>query len=366
MTQPPDRIHRAPISSTGLPMSRALRLLVLPLLALGCSRSSEPRVVLYCSQDREFAESLLDSFTRQTGFRAAVKFDTEADKSVGLYHELLRERNQPRCDVFWNNEIMNTIRLQRAGLLESYRSPSAEDFPDHAKASDGTWTAFAARARVLIVNTQRVPEAERPRSIMDLAVEKWRGRVAIARPLYGTTATHTACLFEVLGSEVAKEYFRRLKANDVRVLPGNKQVAEAVARGEIDVGFTDTDDAIIEWEAGRPVALVFPDREGHPDYPRLGTLYIPNTLMLIKGSPNTEGGRRLIDFLLSPAVEGRLAEGPSRQIPLNPRVAATLPAPIERPRGAGGTVKPMQVDFARAADVWDEAHSFIRNEFLRE
>lgn len=347
-------------------MNRTLCLLTLLLANSGCQRSAESRVVLYCSQDREFAESVLDEFFRRTGQRAAVKFDTEADKSVGLYHELLRERNRPRCDVFWNNEIMNTIRLQRAGLLETYRSPSAEDYPDHAKAADGTWTAFAARARVLIVNTNRVPEAERPRGIMELTAAKWRGRVGIARPLYGTTATHAACLFEVLGAVAAQDYFRRLKDNDVHILPGNKQVAEAVARGDLDVGFTDTDDAIIEWEAGRPVALVFPDRDGHPDYPRLGTLYIPNTLMLIKGSPNPEGGKQLIDFLLSPEIEGRLADGPSRQIPLNPKVSASLPAPVERPRGAGGTVQPMQVDFSHAADLWDEAHSFIRNEFLRD
>src|SRR5262245_20515306 len=122
------------------------------VLMSGCG-SSSPRVVLYCAQDREFAEAILDDFTRGSGVAVTPRFDTEANKSVSLYQDLVREARRPRCDVHWNNEILATIRLQRQGLLEPYRSPSAEPFPDVWKAKDGTWTAFAARARVLIVNT---------------------------------------------------------------------------------------------------------------------------------------------------------------------------------------------------------------------
>ena len=68
------------------------------------------------------------------------------------------------------------------------------------RAPDGTWHGFAARARILIVNTSLVPEARRaPTSIHDLADPKWKGRTGIAKPLFGTTATHAACLFASLG-----------------------------------------------------------------------------------------------------------------------------------------------------------------------
>lgn len=345
---------------------RSLSILFVGLLAIGCQRSAAQRVVLYCAQDREFAERILGDFSRQGGPTVAPKYDTEADKSVGLFNELAREKNRPRCDVFWNNEILNTIRLQRMGLLEPYDSPAAIPYPAFARSADRTWTAFAARARVLIVNTGLVSDAERPKSLLDLTGPKWKGKVAIAKPLFGTTATQAACLFEVIGKERAKAFYAGLHENGVHVVPGNKQVAEAVARGRVPLGLTDTDDAIIELEAGRPVTLVYPDRDGHPEFPRLGTLFIPNTLMLIRGSPNLEGGRKLIDFLLSSEVEKRLAESSSRQIPLNPTVAADLPSVIERPRGGGGTVKPMEPDFSRAADLWDEVQAFLRNEFARD
>src|SRR5947209_8850998 len=141
---------------------------LLTFLACGCGGNSPKRVVLYCAQDQEFAEQVLAEFTQRTGLKVDTKFDTEADKSVSLYVELVNEKARPRCDVHWNNEILSTIRLQRQGLLEPYRSPSAEPYPPSAKARDGSWHAFAARARILIVNTKLVPEADWPRQLSDL------------------------------------------------------------------------------------------------------------------------------------------------------------------------------------------------------
>ena len=93
----------------------------------------------------------------------------------------------------------------------------------------------------------------------------------------------------------------------------------------------------------------------------MGTLFIPNTVAVIHGCPNPDGARKLVDFLLSPEVEGRLAETASHQIPLNPQVKANLPKEILRPEA----VKTMNVDFEKAADLWDEAQTFLRNEFSR-
>ena len=332
----------------------------LAALALGCNGGTK-RVVLYCAQDREFAESVLADFTARTKLDVAAKYDTEADKSVSLYEELVREKDRPRCDVHWNNEILATIRLRRLGLLEPYASPAAAPYPDWAKAADQSWHAFAARARVLLVNTKQVPENARPKSLLALTEPKWKNKVAMAKPLFGTTATQAACLFQVLGTEAAERFYRGLAVNGVRIVPGNKQAAEAVSHGEVAIGMTDTDDAIGEVEARQPVAIVFPDREKDPKQPRMGTLFIPNTLALVKRAPNAEGGRKIIDFLLSAEIEAKLAANASHQIPLNPQVQATLPAAILTPKDA----YPMAVDFEKAADAWEQSQTFLRDLFAR-
>lgn len=327
------------------------------LLCTGCPKSV-PRVVVYCAQDREFAEGVFADFRIGGGPAVTPKFDTEANKSVSLAAELEQEAGRPRCDVHWNNEILGTIRLARRGVYDRYESPAAAPYPDWTRPADRTWQAFAARARVLIVNTNLVTEGDRPRRLLDLGQPKWKSRVAMAKPQFGTTATHAACLFEALGPDAAKAFYRGLQANDVVVVPGNKQVARGVADGRFAVGMTDSDDALIELNDGKPVAIVFPDGGG--DSP-LGTLYIPNTVAVVKGCPNPEAARRLVDYLLRPETETKLAEGGGFQIPLNPTVAAKLPPTLLTPTQG----KPMRVDFEKAADRWEEAQTFLREEFAR-
>lgn len=323
------------------------------LVAGGCRSPSAHEVVVYTALDAEFSEPVLRRFSEETGITAVPKFDTEATKTVGLAQAILAERDRPRCDVFWNNEILNTLRLEREGLLESYRPAGAEAFPAQYRSPHGTWHGFAARARVLVVNTQLVPKDEWPGSIHDLADPKWRGKAALAKPLAGTTATHAACLFAVWGPERAKGFFRRLKENQVQIVSGNKQVAISVGLGQAAFGLTDTDDVLGEMEAGRPVAMVYPDQGPQG----MGTLVVPNTLAIIKGCPHPESARRLVDYLLRPEVEAILSAGPSAQIPLH----ASLPAP-ER-LGLPGDFKAMEVDFGAAAEQWEAAAKFLREEF---
>ena len=317
----------------------------------GCWSAPESQVVVYTALDREFSEPVFDEFQQTSGVTVLPKYDVESTKTVGLVNEIIQEQNRPRCDVFWNNEILHTLRLQRMGLLEPVALPQAEKFPPAYRSPDGDWYGFAARVRVLIVNTELLAEGERPASIRDLADPKWQGKCGIAKPLFGTTATHAAVLFAHWGDEEAKQFFTAIKDN-CQVLSGNKQVALAVGRGELAFGITDTDDAIVEQEQGSPVEIVYPDQEEGG----LGTLFIPNTLCMIKGSRHPAEAQRLMSYLLSPEVERRLAAGPSAQFPLHQDVA-------EQPRVQTGPIRHMDVDFAAAAEKWDSAAEFLRDTF---
>ncbi len=341
------RIHRR---AGSFPILALASLLALP----GCGAESGGRtVVVYSSQDREFAEPVLRAYGERAGVEVLSKFDVESTKTVGLAQLLIKESSRPRCDLFWNNEILNTLRLHEKGLLARWSPPNAAEIPAEFRAADGTWYGFAARARILIVNTQEVPEADRPEGLADLVDPRWKGKIAIAKPLYGTTATHFTCLFVAWGDEKARAFLAGLKQNEVRVLSGNKQVAWAVSSGQAAFGLTDTDDAMEEFEAGRPVTIVYPDRRAD----QLGTLFIPNVLAIPKGAPHRAEAEALGNALLGPAVEAELARGPSAQIPLNRKTDA--PARVETPR----TVHAMPADFEAAARIWDRVAAELASEF---
>ena len=319
----------------------------------GCRSASENEVIVYTALDQQFSEPHFKMFTEQTGIPVVPKFDTEANKTVGLTTAILAEKNRPRCDLFWNNEILNTLRLEKAGLLDVYFPKNRESFPAEFRSAEGHWSGFAARARVLIINTDKIKPADLPESIFDLADPAWKGQCGFAKPLFGTTATHAAVLFATLGEEKATQFFTDLKAN-ARMMPGNKQVALAVSNGQLAFGLTDTDDAIIEIERGMPVAIVYPVQGAD----QLGTLFIPNTLAIIKNGPNTKAAQQLVDYLLTAEVETALSQGPSAQIPLNKNIDIELR--VESPQ----TIKSMQVDFHEAANHWNTAAAQMEALFL--
>ncbi len=333
------------------------------ILLTGCGGSTAPapseatasrEVVAYVALDREFSEPILESFSGRSGIDVKAKYDVESTKTVGLTTLLIAEATTPRCDLFWNNEILNTLRLKKRGMLAEWTLPNAADYPEGYRDKGGAWYGFAARARVLIVNTKAIPATkDRPTSIHDLADPTWKGKTGIAKPLAGTTATHAACLFAVLGDVKAKEFFAAIKANDVKVLSGNKQVALDVGAGRLAFGLTDTDDAIAEVDAGRPVAIIYPDRRDA----QMGTLFIPNTIAILKGAPHRKAAESLAIHLLSPVVEETLSRGPSAQIPLNSRVAPTMR--VETPK----TIHAMAVDFEAAAEKWNTVAAYIAAEF---
>ncbi|MEM7232584.1 MAG: extracellular solute-binding protein [Planctomycetota bacterium] len=320
-----------------------------------CSDVSTPtqEVVVYTALDRNFSEVIFEAFEKKTGIKVRASYDTESTKSVGLANRIRRESKTPRCDVFWNNEIVNTLLLKKEGHLQTSSPKEAANYPATFRDPEGYWYGFAARARVLIVNTELVPEARRPTKISDLIDPQWKGKVGIAKPLFGTTASHVAALFALHGPEKAKEFLTNVRANEAQIHGGNKGCARAVADGHNAFAMTDTDDAIIEKEAGKPVAIVYPDAGDGED----GTLLIPNTLAVLKGAPNPGNALKLIEYLLSPEVEKALANGPSAQIPLNKNSAPNTKLPK--------VSRPMKIDFEKAAEQFAPAREYVEKVFLK-
>lgn len=305
-----------------------------------CARAvADRRVLLYSSVDQYLLGQVLGIFRDQHGIDVAVVGDTEATKTTGLAQRLLQEKGRPRADVWWSSEPFHTIRLADQGIFEAYRSSAEDDFPDgwpaHYRAGDGTWYGFALRARVIAYNTRRVDLETAPRRLADLVGSDWSGTLGMAHPEFGTTAGHMAFLADAWGLDALLDWLRRLRRRGLRLYSGNSSVVRAVAQGEVDAGLTDTDDVHVAKTNGWPVEMVFEamDDPGTSPWPSRGPLVIPNTVALVRGGPDPEGGRRLIDFLLSGYGEQLLAQSESRNTPVHPDVAAAHPGLIPPIRG---------------------------------
>lgn len=335
-------------------ITRHLLILTAGILTAACGRSEQPAtstrtVTVYVSTDRVFSEPVLQEYQRRSGVTVNAVYDTEETRSTGLANRLLAEQGRPQADVFWSNEPVRTLVLKSRGVLAPYRSPGAEGIPSVLRDPDGQWTGFSARMRVIAYNTKLVRTDEAPQSVLDLADPQWKGQVAIADPRFGSTSFHVAALYTVLGDEKADDFFKQLKANDVRIVDGNSVVRDMVVRGEVKLGLTDTDDVNVALEAGQPIAMILPDRSG------MGVPVMPNMVSLVRSAPRPEEGQRLIDYLLSPEVERMLAESDAVQIPLH----QGIPGPKNMP--AIDSFKPMTLDYSKAAARVEDVTARLAN-----
>jgi len=327
-------------------MKKYTFLLLLILVSIACQKQTD-EVVVYTSVDQVFSEPVLKDFEKQTGIKVRAVYDTEETKSTGVLNRLIAEKNNPQADVFWSGDPVRAIVLKQKKITEKYLPKSATDIAPVFKDKDGHWTGFSARARVLLYNKKQLDSASVPHSVFELIDEKYKGKVAIANPLFGTTTFHIAALFSVLGDEKAKTFLSNLKTNDVVIATSNGDVKKRVLTGEVVCGLTDTDDAFEALSESKDVGMVFLDQQG------IGSLIMPNTLTLIRQSPHQENGKKLIDYLLRRETEAELAKS-CAQMPLHKGVVTPPNVP------SLDHIVPMQIDYDKTAKKLQDIQLYLK------
>ncbi len=292
----------------------------------GCGSSEiqeeeEKSIVVYTSQDRVYAEKIFKSFTDQTGIEVKAQFDNESAKTMGLAKRLISEQIQPVCDVFWSNESMAARKLANQGVVLGFEE-------------------FGHRSRVLIINTNHVDLAEAPESIKDLTLPKWKSKVAIAYPLFGTTATHFLALKEEWGPEIWEPWCQGLVANETKIVDGNSMVVRLVGAGESWIGLTDSDDLAVGLSKQLPLASVPLSNE---------LCAIPNTVAMVQGAPHSELAMTFIQFVQNKDVLEEMVNASAL-------ISADLP-PV------GNDF--LYIFWPEILTEQEESFTFLRNTFLR-
>lgn len=271
------------------------------LSLVSCGRSDSPQITLYTSVDDPYARPLVEEFQKQTGITVRLVTDAEASKSVGLAERLRAEKDHPQCDVWWGNEPFYAINLAEEGLLEAYDSPSAADVQAMFRDPQHRWAGNGLRARVF-ATADNSPAKGIAASIDSLSLPALKGKIAIARPTAGTTGGHVAAIYVSRGQAKADVFFQSLHDNDIKLLGGNGPVAEAIGAGTAWAGLTDNDDCFATQREGGKLSMALPDQSDS------GTLMIPTTVALVRGTQNPDASKKLIDFLLSARVEQKMID----------------------------------------------------------
>ena len=286
-------------------------------------RGDSKEVIVYAAQDQVYAEPILKDFERQTGIKVRAVYDSEAMKTVAIANRLLAERDHPQCDVYWGNEELRTRQLASRNIFRETNG----------------WAAFGYRSRRMVVSASNdTPTA--PSSLVELTNPIYRGKVALAYPLFGTTAAHFLALRQHWGESNWLAWCRALAANKPFLVDGNSVAVKFVARGEAIVGLTDSDDIAAEIREGAKVKALPISGE---------TLLIPNTVAVVHRAPHPESAQRLFEYLQTRAVIEQLVQEGA----LEGARAADVP---------GATLKP---DWDAVLRDLDSATATLQKVFLR-
>ncbi len=333
-------------------MRKILYLIPFFFFLISCS-STQRSVVVYTSVDQEIAEPVLRAIGDRTGLHVLAVYDVEAAKTTGLVNRLIAEKNRPQADVFWNSEFAQTIMLKEKNVLQQYKARVPENLLNTTSDSDGFWTSFGGRARVFLINTNRVQEGSYPTGMDDFLSAKFTGNdIAMAYPQFGTSATHAGVLYALMGQQQAKDWYSVLVKRGVRIVDGNSVVRDLVAQGGLAWGITDTDDACSALEKKAPVKAIFPDQGERG----IGTLEIPNTVAMIAGGPHPTEARIFMDELVGVQTQQHLADLGWTSIP--------LPG-INVPCFAGETIKTLQISLDAVYQNLDQAKKDLAEIIVR-
>ncbi len=258
------------------------------------------RVVVYCSVDDVYARPILASIEKRTGLKIDVLYDTEAAKTAGLANKLRAEKARPRGDVFWSSALLQTLLLGSEGLLQQYQSHSTINLSNSLQAGNNLWTAVGVRRRVIVAHSS---VKNPPRELKALLEPRWRTMVGISNPQFGTASDWVAALGTRWGIDKTWRFFDLLKRNDVRVLAGNSVVAQQVARGELLVGVTDSDDYFATHKENPDLKLVsaLPPAE-------INSIIVPGSAAILSGAPHPKAARQFLDSLLDASIELQLSQ----------------------------------------------------------
>ncbi|MGA8986915.1 iron ABC transporter substrate-binding protein [Aeromicrobium sp.] len=201
---------------------------ILPLGA--CGGQDKPSITVYNAQHEELLTALTPIFTKETGIEVKLRNGSDFE----LANQLVQEGKASPADVFLTENSPAMSLVEGKGLLSGLNRSTLDLVPQQYRARSGAWMGFAARSTVLVYNTDAVRRADLPKSLLDLADPKWKGKVAFS-PTGADFQAIVSAVLELEGEGAARRWLAGLKANGT-VYQGNNVVLKEVNAGAIDTG----------------------------------------------------------------------------------------------------------------------------------
>ncbi len=266
------------------------------LAAAGCGGDDESpaesggTLTIYSGREEELVAPLYQQFEQQTGIQVEVRYGDSAELAATIAEE---GDNSP-ADVFFAQDAGTLGAVAEEGLLAQLPGDVLDRVDERYRDPEGRWVGTSGRARVVAYNTEAVSEDDLPDTIFGFTDPTWKGRIGLP-PTNASFQAFVTALRLVEGEDRAREWLEGIKANDPKFYEKNTPVLEALAAGEIDVGFVNHYYLFLlkEEQPDAPVANHFLGG-GDP-----GALVNVAGAGIVEGTDDHAAAQRFVEFLVS-------------------------------------------------------------------
>lgn len=188
-------------------------------------------LVVYSGRNEELVGPLLADLEAAVDLPVEVRY---AD-TASLAAQLVEEGDASPADLFFGQDAGALGVLAGEGLLATLPEDVLGLVGPEYRATDDTWVGTSARSRVLVHNTEQVPEAELPSGVDELLGERYRGQVGYA-PTNASWYSFVTALRVNRGEDRAREWLEAFAANEPVAFEGNGAIVDAVNAGDVSFG----------------------------------------------------------------------------------------------------------------------------------
>ncbi len=195
----------------------------------GSSPSEETTTLtVYTDQHAELVEGLTKAYTEKTG----TEFNVQNDATVG---QIQAEGDASKADVFLSEDPGPVAQLGKEDLLAPVEQSTLDQVRPGLSSGEGSWVAYAARARVLYWNPEKIEESALPTTLADITEPEYAGMFAWAPS--GAFVATTQYLLDTNGEEETTAFLEGLKANGANEQK-NGNVRDTVEAGKHAMGLS--------------------------------------------------------------------------------------------------------------------------------
>ncbi|RMF86717.1 MAG: extracellular solute-binding protein [Nitrospinota bacterium] len=259
----------------------------------------------------QWIREIFPVFEKETG----IHIEWIRQSSGQILARVIASAGKPDASVMFGGPVPTFLPAKEKGLLERYVPPSAATLPDKYKDPDGYWMGIAVDPLCFYSNKEFLAEKrlEAPRSWFDFLRPEYAKSIQMADPrTSGTAYQRIVTLITIMHDEdLAFFYMKKLKKSvQVYTEHGGGGIIP-ISTGEAGTGVYFLVDALDAVHKGYPTVVSFP---------REGVTAPLEAIALLKGAPQPELGKELINWAVSGKMQRLYKELNIFFLPTQPKV----------------------------------------------